>query len=320
MNICERVMAESDGRITDVCIHLYYKLFDIKLLTLKITIMKKRLLSALLFVSLSFFTVNAQDYWLNEDFSSQEWQDAIRAWIDETGVGTFPEATPSNIDIPDGTEINGFTLNGAYIRPGAAELEQTCSDGDTHQYGLRLRNKGDSYIQLPQIDNDKKISIHVRNGNGNNENCILLEEYDASSFTWNLLETIPVQRANDYTNQDEILEVNLDKTTPVTLRLFRGGNFFTAVYKITVEKNVGGTLVQSTSVNDINIYVDHARLYVMGDIDVAKILFFDVCGKVIFESVLNGSTVDLPSSVQSGTYIVKLVSPEISLTKKVCIQ
>ena len=54
MNICERVMAESDGRITDVCIHLYYKLFDIKLLTLKITIMKKRLLSALLFVSLSF--------------------------------------------------------------------------------------------------------------------------------------------------------------------------------------------------------------------------------------------------------------------------
>ena len=157
MNICERVMAESDGRITDVCIHLYYKLFDIKLLTPKITIMKKRLLSALLFVSLSFFTVNAQDYWLNEDFSSQEWQDAIRAWIDETGVGTFPEATPSNIDIPDGTEINGFTLNGAYIRPGAAELEQTCSDGDTHQYGLRLRNKGDSYIQLPQIDNAKKI-------------------------------------------------------------------------------------------------------------------------------------------------------------------
>ena len=165
-----------------------------------------------------------------------------------------------------------------------------------------------------------KPFIHVRNGNGNNENCILLEEYDASSFTWNLLETIPVQRANDYTNQDEILEVNLDKTTRVTLRLFRGGNFFTAVYKITVEKNVGGTLVQSTSVNDINIYVDHARLYVMGDIDVAKILFFDVCGKVIFESVLNGSTVDLPSSVQSGTYIVKLVSPEISLTKKVCIQ
>ena len=68
MNICERVMAESDGRITDVCIHLYYKLFDIKLLTLKITIMKKRLLSALLFVSLSFFTVNAQDYWLNEAY------------------------------------------------------------------------------------------------------------------------------------------------------------------------------------------------------------------------------------------------------------
>ena len=48
MNICERVMAESDGRITDVCIHLYYKLFDIKLLTLKITIMKKRLLAVVM--------------------------------------------------------------------------------------------------------------------------------------------------------------------------------------------------------------------------------------------------------------------------------
>ena len=60
MNICERVMAESDGRITDVCIHLYYKLFDIKLLTLKITIMKKRLLSHWIFLRIQNYYMSTR--------------------------------------------------------------------------------------------------------------------------------------------------------------------------------------------------------------------------------------------------------------------
>lgn len=284
--------------------------------------MKKRLLSALLLVGLSFLTVSAQDYWLDEDFSSQEWQDAVRGWIDETGGElVFPEATPSNVDIADGTVINGFTLNGAYIRPGAAELLQTCPTGDTHQYGFRLRRGGDSYVQLPQVANAKKISIHVRNGNANNESSILLEEYDEASFAWNLVETLSVQPSSAYTDQDEVIEVELNKEAPVTLRLSRGGSFFIAIYKITVEKITGGTSIHSTSTDAADLYVDNRTLYVTGDdTGAARLSFFDVCGKIIYESILDRNKMDLPASVHPGTYIAKLESQKVSLAKKVCIQ
>lgn len=284
--------------------------------------MKKRLLSALLLVGLSFLTASAQDYWLNEDFSSQEWQDAVRGWIGEAGGELiFPEATPSSVDIADGTVINGFTFNGAYIRPGAAELLQACPLGDTHQYGFRLRKSGDSYIQLPQVADAKKISIHIRNGNANNESSILLEEYDETSSTWNLLETISVQPASAYTVQDEVVEVDLNKETPVTLRLSRGGNFFIAIYKIAVEKSAGGSFVHSMAADATDFYVDNRTLFVTGDnTATAHLLFFDVCGKIIYESILNGNKMELPASVQSGTYIAKLVSQEVSLAKKVCIR
>lgn len=283
--------------------------------------MKKRLLSALMFVSFGFFTVSAQDYWVNEDFSSDEWQNAIRDWISITGVGTFPENTPSNVDVPDGTEINGYTLNGAYIRPGAAELGQSCPEGGTHQYGFRLRRGGDSYIQLPEIADAKRITLHVRNGNGANPSSLLVEEYDPATYTWNLIEDLYVQPSNDYAEQDEILEVELNRSTPVTLRVSRGGTVFVAIYKLAVEKMAGGTSIQSTSTaGAADLYLNDRTLHVTGNVDAAHLLIYDVCGKMISESAFNGNSVQLPASVQSGTYIVKLVSQDLSLTKKVCIQ
>lgn len=285
--------------------------------------MKKRLLFAFLLVGLSFLTASAQDCWLDEDFSSQKWQDAVRGWIDEAGGElTFPEATPSNVDIADGTVINGFTFNGAYIRPGAAELLLACPMGDTHQYGFRLRRSEVSYIQLPQVANAKKISIHIRNGNANNESSILLEEYDETSSSWNLLETISVQPANAYMDQDEVVEVDLNKETPVTLRLSRGGNFFVAIYKIAVEKSTGGSSVHSMTVEAIDdLHVDNRTLLVTGRNAVtAHLLLFDVCGKIVYESTLDGNKIELPASVQSGTYIAKLVSKEVSLAKKICVR
>lgn len=284
--------------------------------------MKKRLLSGLLLAGLSFLTVSAQDYWLNEDFSSQEWQDAVREWIDESGgTLTFPEATPSNVDIVDGTVINGFTFNGAYIRPGAAELSESCPMGDTHQYGFRLRKSDESYIQLPQVANAKKISIHIRNGNGNNASSILIEEYDETSSAWNLLETMPVQPANAYTEQDEIIEVDLNKETPVTLRISRGGNFFVAIYKVAVEKSTGGSSVHSMTQHTADLYVDNRTLFVTGENTVAApLLLFDTCGKIVYESILDGNKIELPASFQSGTYIAKLVSQEVALTKKIVIR
>lgn len=283
--------------------------------------MKKRLLSALLLMSFSFLTVSAQDYWVNEDFSSDEWQNAIRDWISMTGVGTFPENTPSNVDVPDGTEINGYTLNGAYIRPGAAELEQSCPEGGTHQYGFRLRRGGDSYVQLPEIADAKKLTIHVRNGNGTNASSLLVEEYDPATYSWNLIENLYVQPSNDYTEQDEILELELNRSTPVTLRIYRGGTVFVAIYKIAVEKMAGGTSIQSTSAADAaDLYLDDRTVYVTGNVAAARLLIYDVCGKMIHESALNDNSVQLPASVQSGTYIAKLVSQELSLAKKVCVQ
>lgn len=284
--------------------------------------MKRRLLFTVLFTGLSFLTVNAQEYWLNEDFSSQQWQDAIRGWIDETGGSlVFPEASPSNVDIADGTVINGYTINGAYIRPGEAEFSCTCADGGTaHQYGFRLRKGDISYIQLPQVANAKKISIHVRNGNANNPSSILLEEYDESDGTWKLLETLAAQPSSAYTEQDEVVEVNLNKSVPTTLRISRGGNFFVAIYEIAVEKGDGGSSVHSTLANDIDLYVNDKTVYLTGNARNACISLYDMCGRVLFESPLNGEQVKLPTSLQSGTYIVKLGTSEYLLKKKIYIQ
>lgn len=283
--------------------------------------MKKRLLSALLLMSFSFLTVSAQDYWVNEDFSSDEWQNAIRDWISITGVGTFPEAIPSNVDVPDGTEINGYTLNGAYIRPGAAELEQSCPEGSTHQYGFRLRRGGDSYIQLPEIADAKKMILHVRNGNGANPSSLFIEEYDPATYSWSLIEDLYVQPSNDYAEQDEILEVELNRTAPVTLRIYRGGTVFVAIYKVAVEKMAGGTSIQPTSAaGSAGLYLDGRTVHTSGSADAARLQIYDVCGKMSYESVFNGNSVQLPASVQPGTYIAKLISQELSLAKKVCVQ
>lgn len=294
--------------------------------------MKRTLLISILGVCLGAF-VNAQEYWIEEDFSTDAWQSEVRAFVDDWNADNpdaatpkvFPEegATAANVGFADGgSEINGYLLDGAYVYDN---LGRKCVEDEnvSHTYSFRLRSSGVSVLRFPVVENAGNLYVHLRNGNAANATTITLQKYDNDSYAWSDVETKDVQATDNYpgggaTQQDEIVVFNLDETSPVELQLSRGNNNrFIMIYKIALEKN-GENSVKSTFSDNVNFYVSNKTAYVAGNVKNAKISVYDLSGKSILESMLEGNSISL-ASLQAGTYIIKLTSAEGTLTKKIAL-
>lgn len=200
--------------------------------------MKKTLL--ILFLALVFgaFTGNAQEYWLNDDFSSSQWVTDIQNWLEANGYSLpgSDSATESTAGFP---EINGYLIDGAVYTTKDDIVESTnCAENSSvkHQYSFRLRNNKGGYIRLPKVANAGILKIHVRNGNGGNDVTFKLQRKVGTS-SWVDLASATGIGFNSYPSGeiDEIHTFLINSKDSIELQL-TGSDRFLNVFKITLEK------------------------------------------------------------------------------------
>ena len=239
--------------------------------------MKTKLFFIVAFV-LGTTAIFAQEYWINENFTSIEWQNVMRNYVDSWNADpehtsnqkTFPPASGNaadngNFAINDAvTSPNGISFNcsncqyfhfsNTSVQDGVSTLGNLLPsiEGDiTSQYLLRLNNpnNGNASLELPLLENIGKITIHTRNRNINTSTNIILEKYDEKSGTWKAVETQVILpygnidgEGNTMTTIDTVIIFDFYSEVPVKLRFAKdiAENRFIHFFKLKIEKYDAG--------------------------------------------------------------------------------
>lgn len=218
-------------------------------------------------------------------------------------------------------QLNNYKANdcffkGAYGRfygNDPYDVENQCK---VYTYSFRIANTGNSYIELPEIQYAKDITIHCRSGNTNQPADFAIEKLNGSQ--WELISNMSCP-ANENSDHDEVIRKNLNINKPVKLRLY-GASKNLHIYTVQVT-GFGETAVRGINENpgfdlwiwDNVLHVDNQQgenvnLYIM-----------DMVGKIVYNTILNQSA-DMQIKYNQGCYIVKAINGQKMITKKIIIK
>jgi hypothetical protein len=281
------------------------------------------LLITVLCVFLGTGAIKAQAYWINDDFSSQEWQEAVESWIavwnESNPPVEFPYAPDDMVGFPTGSTIGQYEFEGAYIHSTAAMETLPCAEGGgTHEYAFRLRNGQISHLTLPEVENAGKLILHVRNGNTEQTTTLTLQK-EESTDNWSDMEVKTLKKNGDYSETiDEIITLEVNSESPIRLKINRG-NRFIYIFKLLLEKYGDSSSVKSLYADDVDVYVSGKTAFISGEVSNAVMSLYDFSGREILNAGISGNRVSLDKA-QAGMYILKLSSSEGTLTKKVIVE
>lgn len=290
---------------------------------------KQLLLMAALIVG-SMIAVQAQTKLVEEEFSSQEWEDEFKRLNpgnNEFGVPINPNATnPVAYTTPEPTGGPGAYSNlnstdlyfDKYRLGGAVEVLETglCSEGLTHSnpttstaVAFRLTNPG-GFFELPELTSAGTITIHVKNGNKGNDTNLGLEKYDASTETWARIHLFTLRKRDNLKNEngdallDEALSFDVNSSTPIKLRLnnikYDDGLAvrFINMYRIEVTEFAGSAVpvLQIEGIKQIG-----RRIVVE---EPMQLTVYNTLGKLIMNEYVTNET-SIPAKFGNGVFILK---------------
>lgn len=290
----------------------------------------KSLLFAAAFVVCTFLGANAQTLLVQEDFSSQEWENEFlkqNPGPDEFGLPINPNAvkveaytTPPNTGGSGAYgPLNSTDLYfGKYKLGGYVEVLPTgvCSAGLTHANpttgdAVAFRpNNGSGYFEFPTLTSAGTITIHVKNGNSTNNTNLGLEKYNSTDDTWERINLFLLRKRNDLKNEagdallDEALSFNVNSATPIKLRLnnikYDDGltTRFLNIYHIEVtEFSISAVLNPGA-----NAFKQLGRKLIVEQ--PTKLSLYNMIGSLVFEQQVENH-VQIPATIGNGIYIVR---------------
>lgn len=287
--------------------------------------MKKHLRILLLAILVSFLPkLTSQEYHINENFASEEWQAELlrlNPGSDEFGVPINPNATnpnPYSVPvIPEGknnaayTNLNSTDLYfGKYLLLGAIEVVPLlpCPDDEDHEVNgialaFRFQNTNAGRIELPAISDAGNIILHIRNGNSTNPTTIALEKLvDPDQALWEQIHVFDLQNNNAYPDyRDEVLKFNVNSDNEIKLRVINNSadtKRFINLYQIQVEKK------PSTGVDNLESKSFQLKGRTILTEKPEKIQIYSMVGVKLFEKFVE-SEFEIPQSIQKGIYLLK---------------
>ncbi len=290
---------------------------------------KQLLLMAALIAGL-MITVQAQTKLVEEEFSSQEWEDELKLLNpgnDEFGVPINPNATNAvayTTPAPTGGGAAYKNLNSTdlyfnkYRLSGAIEVLETglCSEGLTHAnpttgtaVAFRFTNPG-GVFELPELTSAGTIKVHIKNGNNGNDTNLGLEKYNTSTESWERIHLFLVRKRTELVNEnsepllDEVVSFDINSNAPIKLRLnnvkYEDGlaTRFMNMYRIEVTEYVESSVpvLQIEGVKQIGrrIVVDEP----------VQITVYNTLGKLIMNEYVTHET-SIPAKFGNGVFILK---------------
>lgn len=289
-------------------------------------------LNYFLFIAIFSFVfnplTNAQELWLDEDFSSEAWSFALEeAGLMHPLAGTVVEIGSTYWTFPfkPGTygaieREQGFYLNGHWSG-NWIENQQIGLDGRTITHSIRLRGNSPSYIELPRVTNAGKIAVYVRNSNANTNTIFNIEKLGEDNTTWTSLTTLTTPGSNSYPEGEfeHKLEFDVNSTTPIKLRIYKNSDRFLNIYKITLEKNQASGIKSNFTIQT-SLHVQGKTMYINSAHDArSNIQLIDLSGRQVWNTHTAEKQVQLPASIQQGLYIVRMENQHGSLNQSVVI-
>ena len=199
--------------------------------------------------------LQAQTFHIVEEISSPEWEAELLRLNpgnqqNDYAFNDNPYATPATGGGQSYDDLNNFQLYfGKYRIFGSIECldVQPCPLGEsyTHKHptanvaaAIRIANPA-GYIELPEVPNAGKISIHLRNGNKGANTRLGLERYEKNIGTWIPLHVFQLNSWGSYEGiRDEVVSYDINTDQPIQLRLINNVDVttrFINVYRIEVE-------------------------------------------------------------------------------------
>ncbi len=289
-------------------------------------------LNYFLFIAIFSFVfnplTNAQELWLDEDFSSEAWSFALEeAGLMHPLAGTVVDIGETYATFPfkpntygDIEGVQGFYINGHWSGNWIDE-PQTGLDGGTITHSIRLRNNNLSYIQLPKLSNAGKITVYVRNSNATTNTSYHIEKLEDDNTTWTNLTTFTTAGYNNYPEGEfddkHVFEVN--SSTPITLRVMKNTARFMNVFKVTIEKFAASGIKNNFSTRT-SIRIQGKTIHIQSEQEAnSNIQLIDLSGRQVWNTHTAEKQVQLPASIQQGLYIVRMENQHGSLNQSVVI-
>lgn len=216
--------------------------------------MKTRTLLVMAVFAASALCVNAQKLLIDENFSTQAWEDEF--------IRLNPSyETPAASDEAFTTLYSGIYFNKYTLFSGAVETQGDpatglCADGTTfHKHDgvavawrLKNPNMGLSYLQLPKLPNAGTFTLHVKTAAVTPKIVLqkveMIEGIEVVTEITNWKLTNP-DDAMFLTQVDELKTFHVDSRDSITLRIGQGGKRFIKIFGFQVEEHFSAGLKHS---------------------------------------------------------------------------
>jgi len=259
-----------------------------------------------------WFDITFGDY--PDSFSAAGYD--LSAIAEGQNLNTTGGMTPDGIPLTFGDYTLNFASNVFRDVPFTSVSEVY---GDKNfVYAIQLRNgTSTTYIDFPTLPNVGKVVLFAYCTNVNNDDLVLQKTEDG--VTWENLETETA--INDPADKDKKVTFEYNTPDPVTLRLTHASStarYLVRIFRIIVEKYGENSSVQSIFTDKIDLSVNGKTLSLSGDVSNGKLSVFDITGKQVFNCKVNSDKIDL-QNINSGVYIVKLITEQGELIQKVIL-
>ncbi len=287
------------------------------------------LLSILLLCCISS-RLAAQEIWVDEDFSSDEWTREFEdAGMTNPGTGVveisaayvnhlFKKGEYGGIPGEQGYRIAKAYWSGAFIENPTKGI-----DGREITHAVRMTNAAeDSYIELPALKNAGKIFIYVRNSNSNTATRFDLQKQAPSGSGWEDITSFSAVGANQLTESlDELHSYELNTDQPVKLRIYRNKlDRNINIFRIKIEKYGVDNAIQSATLDATDVWCDGKTIHLASLLKDSQLYLYDLSGRKILQSPVDSNLFTLPDALNKGIYILQIFSNEGSVSKKVVVR
>jgi hypothetical protein len=234
---------------------------------------------------------------ISEDFSSPEW-DAEFKRLNPPYTTLLPGTQYTDVNNIE-LYFDKYAFEGGFVsesnNPNCADPNITHANGNG-AIALRLRNSGNSYLELPEMHSAGTITLHVRNGNKDLEATLPLLKYENGN--WVNIHNFSLRKRSSYgaVSVDEVVQHDINSETPIKLQLFRGDKFI-SIFRIDVT-SFGETAVHTPALMPFRLY-DRTLL-----IDSpTRITLYNLMGVQVFNTYVENKTT-IPPSIGNGIFLL----------------
>jgi hypothetical protein len=216
--------------------------------------MKTRTLLVMAVLAASTVCINAQKLLINENFSTQQWEDEFIR-LNPTYV-TPATGGAAFTNLANGPYFDKYDLYSGAIEVQTEPANGLCADGTTihlHDgvavaWRLKKSSAGASWIQLPKLPNAGTFTMHAKTGAATPKIRLQMVkivdgiEQITELTNWNLTATTDPMFTSYV---DELKTFNVNSRDSITLRIGQGADRFIKIFGFQVEEHFSAGLKHS---------------------------------------------------------------------------